>query len=210
MRVPKPNSAPAFCLLFLLTASSAAPLLAQTQAQAKSTAALQPQSIELAFGYTYLHSNMPPAGCGCFPLSGGSMQLAIPLPRPGFFVAADYTIVSQNNAIKPGNSLTIGALSLGAQYRPPHLRSPLQPFGQLLVGGAQASGSVVAPPNPGAGNASLAFAGTAGGGLDLRVGDRVSVRLAQADYLLTTFDNGSNNHQNNFRLTAGIVIHLAP
>ena len=35
-----------------------------------------------------------------------------------------------------------------------------------------------------------------------------SARLAEADYLLTTFDNGTNNHQNNLRISAGVVIHF--
>jgi hypothetical protein len=34
------------------------------------------------------------------------------------------------------------------------------------------------------------------------------VRLIEADYLLTTFDNGSNNHQNNLRIGAGVVVHF--
>ena len=46
------------------------------------------------------------------------------------------------------------------------------------------------------------------GGLDLRVNPRFSIRLVEADYLLTTFDNGSNNHQNNLRVSAGVVIHF--
>jgi hypothetical protein len=32
--------------------------------------------------------------------------------------------------------------------------------------------------------------------------------LIEADYLLTTFDNGSNNHQNNVRIGAGVVFHF--
>ena len=38
---------------------------------------------------------------------------------------------------------------------------------------------------------------------------RFSVRLVEADYLLTTFDNGSNNHQNNLRISAGVVLHVS-
>jgi hypothetical protein len=62
--------------------------------------------------------------------------------------------------------------------------------------------------NPGAGNAGAAFAADFGGGVDLSLNRRFSLRLIQADYLLTTFDNGSNNHQNNLRISAGVVIHF--
>ena len=47
-----------------------------------------------------------------------------------------------------------------------------------------------------------------GGGIDLKASRRFSVRLVNADYLVTTFDNGTNNHQNNLRISAGPVIHF--
>jgi hypothetical protein len=47
-----------------------------------------------------------------------------------------------------------------------------------------------------------------GGGLDLRLSPRVSLRLVEANYLVTTFDNGVNDHQNIRRLSAGLVVHF--
>jgi outer membrane immunogenic protein len=94
------------------------------------------------------------------------------------------------------------------RYLPPMPHSSLQPFGQVLLGLAHSSGTLVQGSNPGAANAGAAFAANLGGGLDLRVTPRFSVRLVEADYLLTTFDNGSNNHQNNLRISAGVVIHF--
>jgi peptidoglycan-associated lipoprotein len=35
-----------------------------------------PPRAELALGYTYMHSNAPPCGCGCFNLNGGSATVA--------------------------------------------------------------------------------------------------------------------------------------
>ena len=49
----------------------------------------------------------------------------------------------------------------------------------------------------------LGFA--AGGGLDVKWTDRISVRLVQADYLGTRYGDAT---QNNFRLSAGIVFHF--
>jgi hypothetical protein len=97
---------------------------------------------------------------------------------------------------------------VGGRYLPPLRHSSLQPFGQVLLGIAHSSGTLVQGSNPGAANAGAAFAANLGGGLDLRVTPRFSVRLVEADYLLTTFDNGSNNHQNNLRISAGVVIHF--
>ena len=53
-----------------------------------------------------------------------------------------------------------------------------------------------------------AFAANLGGGLDLRLNHRFSIRLIEADYLLTTFNNQSNNRQNNARISAGAVIRF--
>ena len=62
--------------------------------------------------------------------------------------------------------------------------------------------------NPGSANASAAFAANIGGGLDLKASRRFAIRLIAADYLLTAVDNSSNNHQNNLRISAGIVVRF--
>ncbi len=54
------------------------------------------------------------------------------------------------------------------------------------------------------------FAMAFGGGLDWKAGDHILVRVAQADYLYTKHDfsfgvPGIATHQNNIRLSAGIV-----
>jgi opacity protein-like surface antigen len=57
-----------------------------------------------------------------------------------------------------------------------------------------------------------AFAMTAGGGLDVKLSRKVSLRLFQAEYLYTRFGNdchfagcNNNNNQNSFRLKSGVV-----
>ena len=47
---------------------------------------------------------------------------------------------------------------------------------------------------------------TAGGGLDFKVMDHISVRSIQAEYFMTTFSDLNNNRQNNFRFTAAVVV----
>jgi hypothetical protein len=86
--------------------------------------------------------------------------------------------------------------------------SPLQPFVQVSVGLAHASGTLVGHGTPGAINAGAAFAANMGGGLDMRVNRRFSVRLAEVDYLLTTVHNDTNNHQNNLRISAGAILRF--
>jgi hypothetical protein len=48
----------------------------------------------------------------------------------------------------------------------------------------------------------------AGGGLDIGLTRHIAVRAFEADYYLTRFDNGVNDHQNNLRIDAGVVIRL--
>ena len=75
--------------------------------------------------------------------------------------------------------------------------SKFTPYGQLLVGGARFGGT--------SGVSANAFAMTIGGGLDLRISNHVSFRVAQAEYLLTQF---GGTQQNSFRFASGIVLRF--
>lgn len=161
---------------------------------------------ELGFAYDYVHSNAPPRSCGCFGLNGGSATFAWNVGKSGVALAGD-VLVTQAGSIAGGNSnLTLSTFTGGVRYWPLVGRSRLQPFGEALVGLAHASGSLVTggtTPNAGA-----AFAINLGGGLDWRTNSRISIRVVDADYLFTGFDNGGNNHQNNFRIGTGLVVHF--
>jgi hypothetical protein len=108
------------------------------------------------------------------------------------------------NGPSTGNSLTLTEFLAGVRYKLPSLwrreeHSP-QPFGQLLLGAAHASGGIA-----GAGNGTIAFATRVGGGIDLPVSPHFAVRIIQVDYDLTAFQNSSNNLQNNLLLGCGVV-----
>lgn len=80
----------------------------------------------------------------------------------------------------------------------------LSPFGHVLVGAARSRAKTSTP----IGNVEVtdtAFALAAGGGLDIVVHPRVALRLFQADYILTRFDDDS---QHNFRVSTGLVLRL--
>jgi hypothetical protein len=47
-----------------------------------------------------------------------------------------------------------------------------------------------------------------GGGVDLRLSRHFAFRLMQADYYYTRLANGVNDHQNNLRIGAGLLIRL--
>ena len=198
-----------YSFAFLLACAVVSTASAVAQAPVQPAAATEkPLRAELALDYSYLHSNAPPGGCGCFNLNGGSATFAWPVKPGGFALAGDVTVVHAGAISSTEDSLTLSAYTLGVRYRQHIGHSPLQPFGQVLVGLAHSSGSLVAGPSPATSNAGAAFAASLGGGLDLRASRRFSFRLIEADYLLTTFDNGTNDHQNNLRISTGVVLRF--
>ncbi len=78
-------------------------------------------------------------------------------------------------------------------------KEKVTPFAHFTVGGAHVGGG---------GASESGFAMTLGGGIDVKCGARVAVRIAQFDYILTRFDgpvSGTNTNQHNFRYAAGVV-----
>lgn len=78
----------------------------------------------------------------------------------------------------------------------------ITPFGHFLIGVTRVDAL---------GFGDQAFAGAIGGGLDVRLSDSLAIRAFQADYFMTRFDEGpwnDNARQNNFRLSAGIVLRF--
>ncbi|HUI44200.1 MAG TPA: outer membrane beta-barrel protein [Terriglobia bacterium] len=74
------------------------------------------------------------------------------------------------------------------------------PFGHVLLGAVRGG-----PEYLGISDSEYRFGVLAGGGVDLKMGKRVSLRIIQADYLMTRF---SSSRQDNIRLSAGIVLRF--
>jgi hypothetical protein len=99
-------------------------------------------------------------------------------------------------------------------------KSPFVPFTELNFGGMRISLSCENSNSDctesfGTGSYSkTAFALTVGGGFDIKLSKKLSLRPVQAEYLYTRFGNDCqlvvctfNNNQNSFRLKSGIVIN---
>jgi outer membrane immunogenic protein len=80
-------------------------------------------------------------------------------------------------------------------------RGRVAPFAQVLLGAIWASDAIVL-------GSKTAFAMTAGGGIEVTLSRHFAVRPVQAEYFLTTFPDGANDRQNNFRYSAGIVFRF--
>ena len=163
--------------------------------------------IEIAAHYDFTRSNAPPDGCTCFNLNGGGASISGPLSR-SFAWVGDVSITHAGGISSSGYSLTLGTYTTGLRYREHFEHSRLEPFVQALIGAAHASGSLVEGNNPRVANNGGTFAIIAGGGLDVRLQKRIWLRAGEIDYVMTNFDNGQNNRQNNLRADAGVIFRF--
>jgi hypothetical protein len=90
----------------------------------------------------------------------------------------------------------------------------VKPFGELLFGGSNTNGytNLIKAIDTGGGTIAKnptqhPFTMAFGGGLDISLSSRVSIRPIEVDYVLSRYSNPltSTNNQNNFRYNAGIV-----
>lgn len=99
----------------------------------------------------------------------------------------------------------------GVQIKDNATTAQLKPFGHALIGAARGRARVDnaacvavtgAPCPPGTNDPDWGLAGAIGGGLDVRVADRVDIRVIQLDYNPTRLFDST---QHNFRIGVGIV-----
>jgi opacity protein-like surface antigen len=125
-----------------------------------------------------------------------------------------------------GSTISLGNKVSGSQFTylfGPRITfrnaSPFRPFFELNFGGDRLAvtcqNSATACVNATGGNtySKNAFALTVGGGFDIKINKKFSLRPIQAEYLYTRFGNqcalsvcNNNNNQNSFRLKSGIVV----
>lgn len=183
----------------LLLACAALPVAAGAQQLPSASG----HPLELAGGYTYVHSNAPaPGGCGCFALQGGNVSVALHyLPSWAFVGQVERSHAS--NILASTQTLTLTTYQVGLHFAPARLRfQHFTLFSEVLGGAARTSSNYTFND----GNVGLSI--QLGGGLDVPLSPRVSLRPAQADYLSTHIANGGANFQNNFRFSSGLVLRL--
>ncbi|HXR40444.1 MAG TPA: hypothetical protein VN776_15190 [Terracidiphilus sp.] len=178
--------------------------------------------VELFLGYSYLQA-VPKLAAGnrLVWLNGGSASVAYNFNRylgivadvgaltnsEVRFTGAYTSTVDVNNANVNVLTYLFGPRLSFRKY------NRITPFAQILFGGAHANEVVLTPCTfsctllP----AENAFAMTAGGGLDIRVHRHIAIRIIQAEYLMTRFQDyttGTTATQNDMRLSSGIVFRF--
>jgi hypothetical protein len=138
-------------------------------------------------------------------LASGSVELGINVWK-GWGAVANVTGSHTGSIGASGVPFSSVTETFGPRYRW-HQGHKLSLFGEGLVGQGNGFGSLF----PGAGGAqtqSDVLAIEVTGGVDYRIGKRLSVRPLDAGWVRTTFANGTDNVQNFLRLGAGIALNF--
>jgi hypothetical protein len=152
------------------------------------------QSGEVFGGYSYVRLNDQGSISNT---NGGTGSLAVRV-IPFVAAVADFGVYHGGPSSINGN--------LTSYMFGPKVSAPLgaiHPFAQVLFGGARLS--------TGSGSNNFhenSFAMALGGGLDASVLPHIGVRLIQAEYFQTNFDDGLKNRQNNVRISAGVTLRF--
>lgn len=160
-----------------------------------------PSRFDVAAGYNYIRANAPPGGCECFSLQGGFFSAGFHINNWLSF-EGEVTGQHANQISALGQDLTLLTFAGGPKVHKDFGR--LEPFGQVLVGGAHGSDSYF-PTGLTSSPTASSFELQAGGGLDYLLTSHLSIRIANVQYLKSELPNGTNNEQNELMAGAGIV-----
>ncbi len=169
--------------------------------------------IDLFAGYSYVRANPGGQTLPSFNMNGGEATLAYNA-NSWLSGVADFAGYKTGRLTDTALPDTIGykgnmyTYLFGPRFSYRHL-GRFTPYGQTLFGAAHAlNGTYLL-------GKQTDFAMTLGGGLDVRLSRRFSLRPVQADYLLTHFAAFEASQlqepkltQNNVRLSSGIVFHF--
>ena len=174
---------------------------------ARPTLASNPQ---FSLGYVYQGATAV-AGGGWFGLNGARADLLLPITQR-WGVTTEFSGVNTNNMTSSATALTLFTYMAGPRYSLPlHRRrgeaDKITTFLQVLFGGVHASEGAF-PSGSTLRSRADSFAMSAGGGVEVSLRHRISLRLIQAEYLYTRLPNVTDNYQNNYRIGAGVVLRM--
>jgi outer membrane protein OmpA-like peptidoglycan-associated protein/opacity protein-like surface antigen len=194
------------------------PLMVRAQ-DARGTNGGTPK-VDLFVGYSYLRAVPAPSdGNRLVWLNGGSTSIAYNFTRHLGLVGdfggfGDTQLLLAGTGAKPDSSGSVYTYLFGPRYSFRN-STRLTPFVQALFGDIHASDVTFSSGCLGAGCTPLpaenSFAWTAGGGLDFNLRRHLAIRIIQAEYLMTRFDDyntGASASQNDMRLSSGIVFRF--
>jgi outer membrane protein OmpA-like peptidoglycan-associated protein/opacity protein-like surface antigen len=159
---------------------------------------------EITAGFNYTGANAPPSSCQCFGMEGAFLASRVPV-RNWLDANGRVTAGHASSISNLGQNLTLMTFMAGPAAVFPIRR--FEPFGQILFGGARATGSYF-PSGTTSHTSATSFAWAPGAGLDVGLSQRWSLRPLEIAYLHTGFPNGTNNAQRQLQIQAGVTFHL--
>jgi Outer membrane protein beta-barrel domain len=184
---------------------------------AMAAAAQDAPQMEMFLGYTYVRTSST-SNAPSFDANGGGGQYAYNFNR-WISGVADLGVVHNGNIAGSQLDNTIVGFLFGPRISLRHPR--IRPYFQVLIGGVYSTSSLqiavepvlpISPVLPGeavtarVAASQTAFAMTAGGGLDVKIGKHVGFRPVQLEYFMTRIQNlrtEGDNNQNNLRYSTG-------
>lgn len=206
------------------TPTVTAPLVSSSLFESSGTAPAVIQynapRVELFLGYSYLRA-MPSidAANRLFWLNGGSTSLAFNFNRYvglvgdfGGFADSELNLTGTDSSHPVDSSGKVFTYLFGPRFSY-RKHNRVTPFAQVLAGAIHASEVTLSNctdvcqllPS------ETSFALTAGVGVDVRVHRHLAIRVVQAEYLMTRFEDrttGQTAMQNDIRLSSGIVFRF--
>jgi hypothetical protein len=157
--------------------------------------------LDVSVDYSYVHASSPNTAFGDV-LQGGSVSVAYKF-HWHWGVAGDFGGYVYTG-LNPGSTAELTTYMVGPRYTVGS-SNRFSPFVQVLAGGSRLTAHFGSSEG-----AENGFAMAVGGGVDVRVGHHIAVRVLQAEYLMTRFwyANTGDENQNTLRLSAGIVFRL--
>lgn len=154
--------------------------------------AQQTPEVEVFGGYSNLVANVSGPS---FNLNGFDVSVAESV-NSWFGGALDFT---SHFGTEAGNKVNTQTVTYGPVFS--YRKHPsVVAFAHCLLGTVRGSSDYLNISKP-----AWQFVVVAGGGLDVKLTDRVALRLIQADYVMTHF---SSRSQDNIRLSAGITLRF--
>ena len=184
--------------LLLMGATMTTPIAAQVMPSAESS------SFHLNVAATYTPARFSEVKGNSFWVQGGSVQVQARLgDRLG--LVTDTRSFYTSNINSSGIGLTMITATAGPRYTLSFSsRRQISVFGQVLFGGAMALNGLF-PHKSGLETSANSFAMIAGGGAEMRLTPRISLRAIEANQMRTYLPNGSSNVQGALLLGGGVV-----
>lgn len=199
MRFETLHNAIAAAIFFGLTAGATA------QAKPATQFGLDPGQIaamEVGADYAYFHANAPPAQCGCFSLQGVGGGFAINGTH-GLSLVADIATAKATHIDGTPQNIRIVNFLGGPRFSY-RTHSRFTPYVQVLIGGSDELSNYAIVQN------KAGFAVSGGGGVNRTFAKYLGWKIVEADFLHSQIFNGSNNRQNDLRVTTGVYFRLGP